>query len=203
MALISAITGPLAQYAIRTYLAKTHGVDSAGLWEAVNRLSGMYLLIVISPLTVYYLPRFSEIRAANELKREIKLGYLIILPCSILSAFLIYFYRIELTVLLFSEKFVSMNVLMGWQCVGDVLKIGSWLLGFLMLARGLYKPFIATELIFATTSVILSILFVRNNGPLGAQMAYALNYAAYWGATAIITHRHINSPASPLNRHTA
>jgi PST family polysaccharide transporter len=36
---------------------------------------------------------------------------------------------------LFTAKFGPMRDLFGWQMAGDTVKIGSWLLGYVLLAR--------------------------------------------------------------------
>lgn len=187
MTIVSAIAAPLAQYTTRQYLTSSYGADVAGLWEAVNRFSAMYLLIVISPLTVYYLPRLSEIRSAGELRREVSLGYTVILPAAAAMATLIVLFRDLIIILLFSESFAPMADLMAWQAIGDILKIGSWLLGFIILARGMHRAFIATEIGFSTSSVLLVIAFTTWLGPVGAPIAYSVNYALYWlTVTAIV-----------------
>lgn len=186
MAIVSAIMAPLAQYLTRQFLTLSFDADTAGLWEAVNRFSAMYLLVVISPLTVYYLPRLSEIRTSAELRKEVRLGYTVILPAAAIMAAVIYLFRHQIILLLFSQDFLPMSDLMAWQAIGDVLKIGSWLLGFIMLARGMRTAFITTEIVFSCTSILLIVAFTWWLGPIGAPIGYTVNYAIYWVAVALV-----------------
>lgn len=186
MAIVSLATAPVAQFFVRQHLIHDFGDHAAGLWEAVNRFSNMYMLVVITPLSVYYLPRISEIRSAMDLRREVLLGYRIILPIATMLAAITYVLREPIVRVLFAEEFIGMSDLMGWQAIGDILKIGSWLLGFILVARGMQIAFIATEVIFAATGVGLAILFTSSFGAIGAQMAYAMNFGIYWIVVAII-----------------
>lgn len=180
MAIVTAILFPVSQYVTRLYMGETFGLDAAGIWEATNRFSAIYLLIFISPLTVYYLPRFSEIKNNLELRSEILLGYAIIIPASLIVAAFVFFNREFIIRLLFNESYMEMTNHLPWQAVGDVLKIGSWLLGFLLIARGMQKIYIMTEIIFSVLSVVLVIAVTQIAGSVGAQIAYTLNYAIYW-----------------------
>ncbi len=45
----------------------------------------------------------------------------------------------EIINILFSPQFLPMLYLFKYQLIGDVLKIGSWLLAYLMLAKAMTK----------------------------------------------------------------
>jgi PST family polysaccharide transporter len=75
MALTTAATVPLSHIMIRNHLGQTLGWEAAGYWEAMWRLSGAYLLLVTTTLSVYYLPRLSEIKGKDQIRKEIFYGY--------------------------------------------------------------------------------------------------------------------------------
>jgi PST family polysaccharide transporter len=81
---------------------------------------------------------------------------------------------------LFTAEFAEMEVLFGWQMVGDTLKIGSWVLAYLMLGKAMVKMFIASEIAFAAGFYGWSYLFTNMIGLEGVTLAHALNYAMYW-----------------------
>jgi len=70
-----------------------------------------------------------------ELKKEIFYGYRIILPIVVFMALGIYFLRDFAILILFSDEFIPMSDLFFYQLIGDVFKIASWLLGYLMIAK--------------------------------------------------------------------
>lgn len=49
-----------------------------------------------------------------------------------------------------------MRDLFFWQMIGDSLKIGSWILAYLMLSKAMTKLFVTTEITFALTSIALT-----------------------------------------------
>ena len=180
MALTSALCVPLSQIAIRTYMTGEFGIEYAGYWEAMIRLSGAYLMLVTTTLSVYYLPRLSELSAISDIKKEVYLGYKVIFPVALLGAMLVYLLRDWIIGLLFSDAFLPMRDLFLWQMIGDSLKIGSWILAYLMLSKAMTKLFIVTEILFSFLLVISTYFFTRIFGFEGVSIAYLVNYAIYW-----------------------
>lgn len=193
MSLTSVACVPLSQILVRNHIGQSFGWEAAGYWEALTRLSGAYLMLITTTLSVYYLPRFSELKSSAELHAEIKSGYKIILPLTAIGALIIYVFRDVVVKLLFTPAFLPMTDLFAWQMVGDTLKIGSWVLAYLMLGKAMFKLFMVTELVFAATFVLLTWLFTKTFGLQGVTMAYALNYAIYWVVMGVCMSRRLDS----------
>ena len=179
MAIVSALTVPVSHLIIREYIGENLGWDSAGYWQGIWYISTMYLMLVTTTLGVYYLPRLSEIQDNKELRKEIFSGYKIIMPIVILASLIIFLLKEYVILIAFSKDFMPMMELFAWQLIGDVIKIASWLLAYLMLAKAMTKVFIYTEVLFSALFVGLSILFVDKFGLVGITYAYALNYFLY------------------------
>ena len=64
--------------------------------------------------------------------------------------------------------------------IGDSLKIGSWILAYLMLSKAMTKLFVATEILFALSSVGLTYVCSKLFGFEGVSIAHLVNYALYW-----------------------
>ena len=180
MALTSAICVPTSHILIRTHIADALGGESAGYWEAMCRISTASLMLVTSTLSLYYLPRLSEINDAREIRKEVFQGYKIIFPIAAISGFTIYLSRDIIIRLLFTPDFMPMRELFALQMVGDTLKIGSWILGYLMLGKAMVNVFILSEIAFALSFYCLSCLFISLIGLKGVALAHAVNYALYW-----------------------
>lgn len=179
MAIVSALTVPVSHLIIREYIGENLGWDSAGYWQGIWYISTMYLMLVTTTLSVYYLPRLSEIQDNKELRKEIFSGYKIIMPIVILASLIIFLLKEYVILIAFSKNFMPMIDLFAWQLMGDVIKIASWLLGYLLVAKAMTKVFIYTEVLFSTLFVGLSLLFVDKFGLVGITYAYALNYLLY------------------------
>lgn len=180
MALVSAICVPLSQMVIRSYLSQEFGLNYAGYWEAMIRLSAAYLMLVTTTLSVYYLPRLAELTHLDEIKKEVYLGYKFIFPVAVIGGLSVYLLRDWIIALLFSQAFMPMRDLFLWQMIGDSLKIGSWILAYLMLGKAMTRLFISTEIIFACASIVLTYVCTKIFGFKGVSIAHLVNYALYW-----------------------
>jgi len=179
MALTTAITLPVSHLIIRNYIGETISWDAAGYWQGIWYISSMYLMVITASLSVYYLPRLSEIKNNKELKKEIINGYKIIIPIVTILALGIYLFRELIITIAFSEKFIPMLNLFKWQLIGDVIKIISWLLSYVLLAKAMTRIFIYTEILFNTSFVIGAYIFIKYFGLIGITYAYSLNYLLY------------------------
>lgn len=180
MALISAATVPVSHILVRNHLGETLGWEAAGYWEAMWRLSAAYLMFVTTTLGVYYLPRLSELKDPKAIKKEIIQGYKIILPVAAGCGTLIYIMRDFIIGLLFTQDFSPMRHLFAWQMLGDTLKIGSWILSYLLLGQALVKMFIVTEIVFGFGFFGWTWLFTDYLGLQAAVFAHAVNYLLYF-----------------------
>lgn len=180
MALTTAVTVPLSHILIRNHLGQTLGWEAAGYWEAMWRLSGAYLMLVTTTLSVYFLPKFSETSSIKSIKNEILSGYKLILPVIVIFGSLMLLFKDIIIQLLFSHEFYGMGVLFFWQIVGDFLKVGSWVVASVMLSKALHTPYISSEIFFAAFFYFLTVFFVKNFGLEGVAIAHAVNYLVYW-----------------------
>jgi len=180
MALTSAAMVPVTQILIRNNIVRELGWAAAGHWQGIWKISEMYLMVVTTTLSVYYLPRIAELSDAAELKLEIIGGYKKILPMAALGALSIYLLREWLVQLLFTAEFAAMKDFFVFQLLGDVVKIASWLLGYVLLGKALVKLFISTEIIFNLIFVVLSGLLLPAYGINGVTASYLATYILYF-----------------------
>jgi PST family polysaccharide transporter len=186
MTVVSAATIPVSQLFIRGYVIDHLSVTQAGWWEGMNRISAMYLMVVTSSFGVYYLPRLSEIKEKHELRKEIFVAFKVIVPALILGFLGIYIFRDLIIKILFTPDFYPMRNLFAWQLIGDLFKISSWLLAFLMVAKSMTRLYVITEIFFSILFVGLSILLVQNKQVVGVTFANTIVYIIYFITMLII-----------------
>lgn len=192
MGLTTALIVPVTYMLIRNHLAANLGLGAAGYWQASWKISEIYLMLITSTLTVYYLPRIAEIRCARELKTEILNVYRFVMPIAFVGAVTIYALRDFIIQILFTSDFLPMRELFAWQLVGDVVKIGAFVLAYIMLGRSMVKLFVLTEVSFCVSFFFLTWIFVEKWGLKGVSIAYALNYCLYWASMVYLVRYEIN-----------
>lgn len=186
MAAVSALATPLSQLFIRDRLATDLGWVSVGLWQALWKISELHLMLLTTTLSVYLLPRFAEIKNPDELVREVRAGYMFVLPLSVITCSAIYLLRTPIVHGLLTAEFLPLVGLLGLQLVGDLLKINSWVMAYTMVSHAMTLVFVVTEVSFALLLGASTVLMARQWGLLGTAGAYALTYALYWLAMAVV-----------------
>lgn len=179
MTLISAIVAPTSLLIIRNILIDKYSLNVAGQWQALWYISTMYLMVITTTLSVYYLPKLSSIKDPQLLREEILKGYKVIVPFLLGAIGIIYLLRELIISILFNDQFQEITNLFAFQLIGDFMKLSAWLLSYIMLAKAMTKAFIITEVVFSSTFVILSYLFIEKFGLVGVTYAFATNYFLY------------------------
>jgi len=179
MSLVTVLVVPTSAIIIRNHVYNTFSPNEAGYIQGVWGISGAYLMVVTTTLSTYYLPTLSGIKDEQAFQSEIFKGYKFLLPLAALGGISVFFCRDFIIRVLYTSEFMPMRNYFAFQVVGDIFKIASWILGFIMVAKAMTRWFIVSEVIFASSYVGLSFLFMHYFGSVGVTYAYALNYFSY------------------------
>ena len=177
MAFVSGVIGSFVLLEIRTDIVAITGLQQAGIYEGLQRISSYYLLFVSSIMAIYFYPKLAEM---NSNSKEIVLHYLkTIIPLFTIGLVIIYFLRKLIIQVLFSSEFESMESLFLWQLIGDVLKATSLIFGTLLIAKKQTKVFIITEIISLCIMYFSSNWMLHTIGINGIVMAHTVTYFMY------------------------
>ena len=182
MTLVSIGTMPVAQILIRRYIMLDLSELEAGWWEAMNRISNIYLLVVTTSFSVYYLPRLSEITEPNEVRREIGKAFKVIIPLLLTGFVLVYLCRFLIIRILFTSEFLPMAKLFGWQMGSDLFKIGCYILTYVMIAKARTVVYVTTEIVFTIIYIGLACQLMQTSaGIIGVTQAGMAAYLLHMG----------------------
>ena len=172
MALLSAIIAPLTLIVIRNFIVKTHSIEEAGIWDAVNRLSSFYMLFFSSGLSMYYMPKLASLQTDAEFKTELKSYFKTLVPLFLLMLIIIYIFKSIIVKMAFTAEFETVNNLLIWQLLGDFFRIMTLAFGFQILVKTMMKRYFVVEIIFNLTFLIFSIYLIQSVSIVGALQAY-------------------------------
>jgi polysaccharide transporter, PST family len=179
MAVASVTAIPLSQMLVRHEIIQSFGLDHAGYWDASMKLSNIYFTLATTTLSLYLLPRLSELKSMEEVRREVWSGYRVILPATAAAALVFYLLRESIVMTVFTYSFMPMTELLGWQLLGDVIKMASWLLGYVLIARARTVQFIVMEIAFGFGLWVLTVFGIGLFGFKGVSIAYTATYTLY------------------------
>ncbi|MDU2941542.1 MAG: lipid III flippase WzxE [Enterobacteriaceae bacterium] len=180
MALITSVTLPVAYVIMRNLLAAHYSWDDVGIWQGVSSISDAYLQFITASFSVYLLPTLSRLTTKQEISREIVRSLTFVLPAVAAASFTVWLLRDFAIWLLFSTKFAAMRDLFAWQLVGDVLKVGAYVYGYLVIAKASLRFYILAEISQFILLMVFSHWLIPAHGALGAAQAYMATYIIYF-----------------------
>lgn len=179
MSLFSSVLGPLVFLAIRKNVIVTLGIEQAGYWETMNRISTYYLMFISTLVMVYFYPKLAAATDKFETKKVFWSFYKNILPLFSLGLLVLYYSRTMLVNMLLTKEFLPVTNLFFWQLVGDVLKVASLILGFQFFAKKMTLPYIVSECASLGVLNFASIYLINFFGIQGVVMAQAFENGVY------------------------
>jgi len=180
MAFVSAFCMPLIYLKIRTNTIETIGIENAGNWEAMNRMSAFYMIFVSKLLSLYFFPKLSQSQSNKETKNVFLDYYKTVIPMFVLGSLVLYFLRDLLISVIYSERFTVLSDLFFWQLIGDFFKVCSLILGYQFFAKKLTIAFLSTEILSIVTLYFSSIFLMKTYGTEGLVMAHTTTYIIYF-----------------------
>ena len=180
MALVSSVFGPLVYLSIRNNVIETLGIDKAGYWEAMSRISSYYLLFLSTILTVYFLPKLSKAKTTDETKGVFWSYFKGIFPLFAIGLFVVFCLKDFMIPIIFTKAFTPVSDLFFWQIIGDLFKALSLILGYQFFAKKLTIAFILSELFSLFVLWLSSTYFITVFDIQGIVIAYAFTYFIYF-----------------------
>lgn len=170
----------LGHLAVRSLLQLELGVAALGQFQAAWILSMTYLSFVLGAMGVDYYPRLTatirDHQATNRLVNEQTEVALLLAGPVLLAMLALAPWVVRL---LYSAEFNEAASILRWQVLGDLLKVASWPLGFVLLAAGAGRTFLFTEAISIGLFVLLVWLGLPWLGVQATGVAFALMYVFY------------------------
>lgn len=180
MSLISAVTFPLVYLSIRQTISDHIDIDAAGYWEACFRLSTFYLLFIQSLLSLYILPKLVQAKTKEQFRAIILSFYKQVLPIFAFGLLLIFISRDYLILLVFSEEFLPVSSILGWQIAGDFFRVMALVLSYQFHAKKMVWHYVLTDLFLAIGLYISAYFGLKYFKLQGVVMGHAVTYIIYF-----------------------
>lgn len=162
-----------AAYAIRLIILNEEGVVAAGLYQAAWAIGGLYAGFILQAMGTDFYPRLTAASNDNAecnrlVNEQTEISILLAGP-GLLSTLTLAPLMMSL---LYSAEFSGGADLLRWICLGMMLRIVAWPMGFIVLAKGARSIFFWTELAATLVHVGLALLFISRFGTSGAGIAF-------------------------------
>ncbi len=146
-------------YLVRAVISNLGSIADVGLYTAGISIATQYINVILQSMGSDYSPRIAALQDDREgfieaVNRQTRLMIIIVIPFII--PFVV-FIR-ELTILLYSTKFLAITSMIEWIMVGMFFRTTSWCLSFTIVAMGKPKQFLFNELATHVYSIAFAIL---------------------------------------------
>jgi O-antigen/teichoic acid export membrane protein len=178
--MISGLVTTLGHLAVRILVNRELGAEALGQFQAAWAVGMNYLSFILGAMATDYYPRLTAAirdpatvtRLVNE---QTEVALLLCAPVLLamlgLAPWVIH--------ILYSTEFGPAVEILRWQLLGDILKVMSWPLGFVLLANGAGKTFILTESLGMGVFVLGVLIGLPLIGVTATGAAFLALYAAY------------------------
>lgn len=179
-----------SSYVIRLIILHDGGIAQAGLYQAAWALGGLYAGFILQAMGTDFYPRLTAVASDHEacnrlVNDQTHISLLLAGPGVIATLTLA-----PLVMMLFySPEFHPATVILRWICLGMMLRIIAWPLGYILLAKGSRALFFWAELASAVIHVGLAWLLVSTFGSVGAGIAFFGLYIWHGGLIYAVTRR--------------
>jgi PST family polysaccharide transporter len=177
-------------YAVRVIVLREAGVEAAGFYQAAWAIGGLYAGFILRAMGTDFYPRLTAVAfddaACTRLVNEQALVSLLLAGPGVVATLT---FTPALITLLYSSEFGAAVDTLRWIALGMGLRIVTWPMGYIVVARGMQGPFIAIDLACVLVQVGLAWWLVPAHGATGAGMAFFGMYVFHAGLIYPIARR--------------
>ena len=175
--MLSALVLTLAQLAVRSLVQHRLGADALGQFQASWSIGMIYLTFILGAMATDYYPRLAgaitDPAAAMKMVNEQSEVALLLIGPVLLALLSLAPWVIRL---LYSAEFAPATEILRWQLLGDILKVLTWPLGFVILSMGAGKVFVLSETLGAAAMVAVTWLALPTMGVSATGVAFIAMY---------------------------
>ncbi len=183
--MLSGLLTAAAAYAVRGIVLRHAGLEAAGHYQAAWTLGGFYIGFVLQALGTDFYPRLVGARSDDALctrlvNEQAHVSLLIAVP-GVLATLTLAPLALEW---LYSAEFAPAVPVLRWIVLGMALRVLTWPLGYVVIARDRQRLFMGIEAAWAVASIGLAWIGVKTFGVVGSGIAFfaccALHAALVW-----------------------
>ena len=171
--LVTALLAMGTLYAIKLILVQVRGLEDAGLYQAAWTVGGLYAGFILQAMGADFYPRLTgsvddNVEVARLVNEQARVSLLLAGPGLVATLTLA---PIVISIL-YSADFAAASSLLRWICLGMLLRVVSWPMGFIIVAKGAQWTLIWTEVAATIVHVGLAAVLLVTTGLNGAGAAF-------------------------------
>ena len=179
MAIYSSILISLCYLLIRNGIINRLDVTTAGLWEAMNKISSFYMIFFSSLFTLYLLPLLASNNTVSGYVEIMRTYFKYLIPLIIILFMGILFFREILIRLFLTNEFRTIEQFFYLQLIGDFIKIIAFSFAYQFHAKKMVASYFISDAILYGSFYILSAFLLKHFSLQGIFYAYIVSTVLY------------------------
>ncbi|MBU0925568.1 O-antigen translocase [bacterium] len=168
------VIASLMMISVRYLIESEISLSMAGIWEGGWRMMIYFNMFFVLPFSIYYLPKISASKKYAEIKSYLFEAYKFLIPLSLLMAFIIFYFKHEVVIGLFSIDFIEIENIILYLLIAEIIRILGNTISIVFLAKIKIYSIIFIELLFASSMLLSSYYFVDIYGIIGISYGYII-----------------------------
>lgn len=165
-------------YVVRILVLRKLGLEATGFYQAAWTLGGLYVGVILQAMGADFYPRLTasanDNQECNRLVNEQARVSLLLAGPGVLGTLT---FAPLIIALFYTANFGAAVGILRWICLGIALRVISWPMGFIVMAKGNQMLFLLSELSWTTVHLGLAWICVGWFGLDGAGIAFFGSYA--------------------------
>jgi PST family polysaccharide transporter len=164
---------------IRNKIIAGIDIETAGLWEGMNKISTFSMLVFTSLLTLYLLPKLAENKTICGYKSIMTDYFKFVLPLMIVLFAVVFLFRILIINLFLTESFLEIGNFFHLQLIGDFIKVVAFSLAYQFHAKQIIIPYFISDAILYGSFYLISVFLLDAYQLSGVYYAYISSLVLY------------------------
>jgi PST family polysaccharide transporter len=166
-----------AAYVMRVLVLRGAGLEASGFFQCAWTLGGLYVAFILQSMGTDFYPRLVGSIENHGLSNDIvndqaHVSLLLAAPGLLITLG----FAPQILALLYSPAFVQAADTLRWICLGMALRVVIWPIGYIVIAKGRRRLFVATDALWVAANLLLGAILIPRIGVAGAGIAF---FAAY------------------------
>lgn len=167
-------------YIIRIFIIRELNLNAVGLYQSAFAIGGVYMNIILKAMAKDFYPQLSAYAFQTDkehelIKQQISVGVILAAP----GLFFTLALAPMLIKVLYSGDYLEAFPILQWIIFGIFLRIISWPMAYMLIARGLSLKYFIIEFLFNLLHIILVIVMINLLGLEGTGVAFFILYFFY------------------------
>ncbi|CAK8717294.1 Polysaccharide transporter, PST family [Candidatus Electrothrix gigas] len=186
--MLAGLATTVTAYATRAIIAREISIEALGIYQAAYAISGYVLNFVLQAMGADFYPRLAGVSDNHEemvrlVNEQTEVGLLLAAPALVA---VLGFAPLIITAL-YSGTFSVAAELLRFFVMGCFLRVISWPMGYVQMAKGAKYWFIFSEVFFNALHIVFVLLGIHFMGVQGASVAFFVMYVLYVFCIRLIT----------------